>query len=102
MGGSMSYLVLCTFDLKNASGQDYQNVYADLSNLGLEKVHKTSHGANAVIPTTAAMGFFSGTSASNVCTDIRDRVRAAFTARRLTSEIFVVVGGDWSWIPATT
>ena len=26
----MSYFVLCTFDLKDASYQDYQNAYADL------------------------------------------------------------------------
>ena len=98
----MSYLVFCTFDLKDASSQDYQDAYADLTKLGLSKVQKNSQGANNVIPTTAAMGFLNGSGASAVCGDIRDKVQAAFKARRFTSEIFVVVGGDWSWVAGTT
>ena len=34
----MSYFVLCTFDLKDASRQDYQNAYADLEKVGLKRV----------------------------------------------------------------
>jgi hypothetical protein len=34
----MAYLVTCTFDLKNATYQDYRDAYADLAQLGLEKV----------------------------------------------------------------
>ena len=98
----MSYLVFCTFDLKGASGQDYQNAYADLEKLGLMRVHKNSQGGNDVIPTTSAMGFFDGTSASKVCGDVRDRVQIAFNARRFKSEIFLVTGGDWSWVASTT
>lgn len=98
----MSYLVFVTFDLKGASGQDYQNAYADLEKIGLKKVHKNTKGGNDVIPTTAAMGFFDGSSASKVCEDLRDKVRAAFTARKFKSEIFVVTGGDWAWVASTT
>lgn len=99
---NMSYLVFCTFDLKGASSQDYQNAYADLEKIGLKKVHKNGQGGNSVIPTTAAMGFFDGNSASTVCTDIRDRVQAAFRARRFKSELFFVAGGDWAWIASAT
>ena len=98
----MSYLVFVTFDLKNATSQDYANAYADLEKLSLKKVHKNSSGGNSVVPTTSVMGFFDGKSASSVCTYIRDRVQQAFTARKFKSEIFVVVGGDWSWTGATT
>ena len=98
----MSYLVFCTFDLKGASAQDYQNAYADLDKIGLKKVHKNSQGGNVVIPTTAAMGFFNGPSASKVCEDIRDKVQAAFRARRFKSELFFVAGDNWSWVAATT
>jgi hypothetical protein len=99
----MSYLVFCTFDLKNASSQDYQNAYADLAAIGLRKIHTNSVGGQVVIPTTAAMGTFNGPTASAVCQDIRERVRATFTSRRLKSEIFVTTGGeDWAWSPATT
>ena len=95
-------LVFCTFDLKGASSQDYQNAYSDLGKIGLQKVHKQSNGNNAVIPTTSAMGQFNGQSASAVIESVRDRVQAAFRARRFTSELFLTAGGDWSWVPATT
>lgn len=52
----MSYLVFCTFDLKGASQKDYENAYSDLSDLGLEKIHKGSKGGDVVIPTTSVMG----------------------------------------------
>jgi len=97
----MSYLVFCTFDLKNATSQDYQNAYTDLAKIGLVKVHE-NNGKQAVIPTTAAMGFFDGEKASAVCEAVRDRVKAAFAARRFKSELFFTVGGNWSWVAATT
>jgi hypothetical protein len=98
----MSYLVFCTFDLKNASNQDYQNAYADLEKIGLKKVAVTDQGNKVVIPTTATMGQFNGTSAASVCTDIRNRVQNAFKTRGFKSEIFVITGGDWAWAPGTT
>lgn len=98
----MSYLVFCTFDLKNASTQDYQNAYADLEKIGLKKIAVTNQGNKVVIPTTATMGLFNGTSTSTLCTDIRNRVQSAFKARGFKSEIFVIVGDDWAWAPGTT
>jgi hypothetical protein len=97
----MSYLVFCTFDLKNASSTDYQTAYDELSKLGLDRVH-SSNGNNVVIPTTSTMGFFNGQNASDVCTDVRTNVQAAFKARRFKSEIFIITGGDWAWVPTTT
>lgn len=99
---TMSYLVFCTFDLKNASSQDYKNVYDDLAAIGLKKVHKPDGGGNITIPTTAAMGFFNAVSAASARDDISQRVQNALNARRLKSEIFVVVGGDWAWGSRTT
>lgn len=98
----MSYLVYCTFDLKNASSKDYENAYADLLRIGLAKVVKADQGHSVVIPTTSTMGFFNGSNAVAVRNDVRNSVQAAFRARFLTSEIFIVVGGDWAWGAATT
>lgn len=98
----MSYMVFCTFDLKGASSKDYHNAYADLEKIGLKKVLKNSQGGDSVIPTTAAMGFFEGKSASTVRSDIRDRVQAAFRARRFKSELFLVSGDDWAWAACAT
>ena len=98
----MSYLVFCTFDLKNASSQNYQTAYNDLAALGLKKVVKSDSGGDVVIPTTAAMGTFSGASAGSVRDDLRGKVQNAFRSRGFRSEIFIVVGGDWAWGSATT
>jgi hypothetical protein len=98
----MSYLVFCTFDLKAASGQDYQAAYADLAGIGLAKVHQGSNGGQAVIPTTSAMGTFTGANAKSVCEFVRDRVKNAFAARRFKSEVFVTCGGDWAWTVGST
>lgn len=98
----MSYLAFVTFDLRNASSQDYKNAYADLAEIGLAKVHKSDKGGDVVIPTTAAMGTFSGTGSGQVRDYVRDKVKAAFAARRFSSEIFVAVGENWAWGAATT
>lgn len=98
----MSYFVLCTFDLKDASRQDYQNAYADLERLGLKRVVVSDKGNDVVIPTTTVAGTFNGTSAASVSKDLADRVQAAFKARSFSSEIFVLVGGDWAWSGRTT
>ena len=98
----MSYFVFCTFDLKGASSQDYQNAYADLEKIGLKKVMVSSQSNKVVIPTTSVAGEFNGTSAGSVRDDLVNRVQKAFAGRRFSSEIFLVVGGDWAWGSRTT
>lgn len=98
----MSYLVYCTFDLKNASSKDYEKAYEELKGIGLTKVVKTDAGHNVVIPTTSTMGFFDGSGAGAVRDSVRNSVKKAFANRGLTSEIFIVVGGNWAWGGATT
>lgn len=99
----MSYGVLCTFDLKNASSSDYQNAYSDLEALGLHRAQDNSNGGKTVIPTTTVLGSYNGENASSVRDHVRTKVQAAFKARGFTSEVFVVVGGtDWTWGSTTT
>ena len=98
----MSYLVVCTFDLKNANYSDYQNAYSDLATIGLKKVVVPTGGGKVVMPTTTTVGEFNGTSAASVRDYVLGKVKAAFAARGFSSEIFVAVGGDWAWGAATT
>ncbi|MCR5882172.1 hypothetical protein LRS03_04570 [Rhizobacter sp. J219] len=98
----MSYLVFCTFDLKNATSSDYETAYAALEKLGLQKVHKSDKGKEVVIPTTAAMGELDGDNAGAVRDHVAAQIKAAFAALRLKSEIFVTVGGNWAWGSRTT
>jgi hypothetical protein len=99
---SMSYFVVCTFDLNNATRADYQNAYADLANIGLHKTVVSDQGKEVVAPTTMTMGTFNGVDAASVRDYVRDRVQAAFRARRFSSEVFVVVAGNWAWGAGTT
>jgi hypothetical protein len=98
----VAFLVTCTFDLKNASSTDYQNAYADLAKLGLKKAIVADNGNTIVAPTTMTIGTFNGQSSAAVRDDLRNRVQAAFKLRAFKSEIFVVVGDNWTWGAATT
>jgi hypothetical protein len=98
----VSYFVICTFDLKNATRSDYEAAYSDLEKIGLTKVIVADGGRKVIIPTTTAGGAFTGTSAASVRDHVCDKVQQAFKARRFSSEIFVVVGGDWAWGGRTT
>lgn len=98
----MSYLAYCTFDLKNATSSDYDNAYADLKKIGLDRVIVADNGNKVVMPTTSVIGKFDGSSSGEVRDHVRDSVKKAFKSRGFTSEIFVIVGGDWAWGAATT
>jgi hypothetical protein len=98
----MSYLVTCTFDLKNASSDDYKNAYADLNRLGLKTAVVSGQGNRIVAPTTMTIGEFNASDAGRLRDDLGTQVQRAFQARGFTSEIFVVVGGDWAWWARTT
>jgi hypothetical protein len=98
----MGYFVLCTFDLKNAGRQDYDTAYADLERLGLKKVIVSDQGGKVVIPTTTVAGTLNGSSAATIRDSVSEQIKKAFAARRLASEIFILVGGNWAWSGATT
>ena len=98
----MSYLVFCTFDLKNATSQDYTNAYDDLKAIGLKRVVTGSNYSQVVIPTTAAMGEFNGNSATSVRDAVSQKVTTAFQRRGFKSEIFIIVGSNGTWASRTT
>jgi hypothetical protein len=98
----MSYLVTCTFDLKNATSRDYQNAYTELEGLGLKRVVVSGQGREVVAPTTMTIGTFTGRTAAAVQEHIRNLVKAAFATRGFSSEIFVTVGDNWAWGAGST
>ena len=98
----MSYLAVCTFDLKDGSYDDYRNAYAALERIGLKKTVVATNSNKVVAPTTMTLGEFNGQDTGSVRDGVRNQVKAAFDRLGLKSEIFVVVGGDWSWGAATT
>jgi len=79
----MSYLVTCSFNLKNATREDCVKAYADLAKIGLKRVIVSDQGHDVVAPTTMTIGELNGRSASSVRDNIRESVRAAFSADSL-------------------
>lgn len=98
----MSYFVVCTFDLANASREDYKNAYSDLARIGLSGSLASSDGTRITLPTTTTAGEFNGSSAASARDDVASRVQAVFRKRGFSSEIFVAVGGNWAWGHRTT
>jgi hypothetical protein len=93
----MSYLVTVSFDLKNAKTEDYGRVYDAFKSLALHKQIKADNGVVVQLPTTTCVGYFDGVSASAVRDDLANRTQAAVEQLGLSGEVFVAVGGDWSW-----
>ncbi len=93
----MSYFATCTFDLANASREDYQNAYADLGRIGFDTYLVGGNGQRVKLPTTMTAGSFNGTSAQSITKDLHDQVVRAFNARGFKSEIFITVGGPESY-----
>ncbi|HIF9244464.1 TPA: hypothetical protein ACX6Q3_003121 [Photobacterium damselae] len=99
----MSYIVFCTFDLKNASSRDYDNAYSALERLGLNRVIVGKGGTQVVIPTTSVQGSFTGEDAATVRDNLRSRIQQEFTNLGLSSEIYLVTGGgNWAWGSTTS
>ena len=93
----MSYLAVLSFDLANASREDYENAYADLARLGLHRHLPADIGGQVMLPTTTCAGTFDGSTARSVADDLMRKVKEAFTRRRFSSEIFLSAAGNWAW-----
>jgi len=93
----MSYFVVVTFDLKNADWDDYETVYQEFEKIGLDKKIISSEENKILLPSTTVAGMFEGISSSSVRDNIMNKCKKIFKYLRLHGQIFVVVGGNWSW-----
>lgn len=96
-GRFMSYFVLCSFDLRNASSEDYEAAYSELESLGLRRNLKANNGNYISLPNTTVAGEHNGTSVSQVRDSFSNRIESAFRQRGLSSKIFVSVGDGFAW-----
>ncbi|EPG0528779.1 hypothetical protein ACSWYU_000268 [Vibrio harveyi] len=93
----MSYFVLCSFDLKNASSEDYEAAYSELEAIGLSTTIKGNSGNNVKLPNTTVAGLHSGNSVADVRDYFTNKIESAFVRRGLTGKIFVSVGDGYAW-----
>ena len=92
----MTFLVLCVFDIKKASRDDYLYAYMDLATLGLRQTVKSDNGPSFKLPAAAVMGTFDGRSVEDVRSVVSKDVQAIFKARGLNGTFFVVASSDWA------
>jgi hypothetical protein len=80
----MSCLVTVTFDLhdvpKENSAKVYQEVYAELSKIGLATTAAAENGGAANLPESTVMGKFPGESAEKVGDKVHSDVKEIFKA----------------------
>ena len=93
---AMAFQVFMSFDLHDASEEDYTKFYNALAKIGLNHWVKGNIG-KLELPHSAVIGDFTGISVE----DVRDRVRGSVVqileATRLKGFIFVAVGENGTW-----
>lgn len=98
----MSYLVTVTFDVENASSQNYTDITNSLQTLGLFTFIKAHDNRNIYLPSNTYSGEFNGISVEKIRNDVCERVQNVFLKLNIKGKIYVVVGGDWGWGIRTT
>ena len=92
----MTFLVVCVFDLKHATREDYLYAYMDLAELGLRQIVKSENGPSFKLPAAAVMGTFDGRSVEDVRGTVSKRIQGIFKGRGLSGTFFVVASADWA------
>ncbi|QDT29881.1 hypothetical protein Enr10x_52380 [Gimesia panareensis] len=89
-----SFFVVTTFDLKDASSADYDCAEKNLNAVGLSKTLKSG---TVNLPYNTFAGQFTGKDAPSVRDFVRTKAKAALNKCGLSGNLFVSVGGDWTW-----
>jgi len=94
----MSYLVVVTYDLENATSKDYANVKSELKKLELyDTTEKIRGNATTHLPNTTVAGQFEGLTEAAVRDAIREKVVAAMNSCNVTGKLFITVSDKWTW-----
>lgn len=93
----MSYQVVVTFDLIDASEQDQERTKEELAKIALYDSVEGKNGPVRLPPNTV-QGEWAGGSAERVADAVKQEIARAFARCSVTGPIFVSVGGeDWTW-----
>lgn len=94
----MTYFVVVSFELEDASAEQYDLIASGLKELGFQDLVTSSSGESARLPRTTFVGQFTGASAGKIRTDLSNSVKDLFQRVGFTSAIFLLVSGaGWSW-----
>lgn len=90
----MSYQVVVTFDLVDASSDQYACVREALSDMGLYNFVITREDETRDLPRNTFTGDLYGSEASEIRDSVRSRLRDAFGCCGVRGPLWVAVGGE--------
>ncbi|HEX8372716.1 MAG TPA: hypothetical protein VF585_08050 [Chthoniobacterales bacterium] len=93
----MSYFVTVSLDVTNSRPDTYTLIEAVMAEIGLPAKMKGSTGKMHPLPSTTYAGEFIGSSAAKVRDDLSELIKKKFSENSIKSQIFISVGGDWTW-----
>ena len=93
----MSYLVSVSFDIENASSDQYNQVKEELNDIGFSDTISGNAKVKVKLPDNTFAGEFEGSSSTKIRDDLRKQVKEIFKSLNLKAEIFIHVGGNWAW-----
>ncbi|MDA3886871.1 MAG: hypothetical protein PF638_14885 [Candidatus Delongbacteria bacterium] len=95
----MSFTVTVTFDIHNSEDVDYDEITKLLESIKLYKSVKSDKNKVIELPNNTYFGEFDSPQIESAG-DLRDRVidwiEKEFKKQNLSSNIFIVIGGDWA------
>ena len=93
----MSYFIIFTFNLSNFSSDDYKEALEELEKIGLSHQSTSNQESTITLQTKTTAGKFNGNNPNEVRKELDVKIKKAFQKRRFSYEIFVSIGGNWSW-----
>lgn len=97
----MSFFVTLTFDLTNASSDDYEFIEDELDSLGLYN-ELEGKKRSIKLPNNTYGGEFNGENTLEVKSYIAENVKIIFKKLTVKSTYFITVGSGWSWLKGST
>ncbi|GAL30326.1 hypothetical protein JCM19239_2672 [Vibrio variabilis] len=98
----MTYFVLCTFDLYDATATNYDDVYTKLAEIGLNSTINSKQGNAIDLPNTTVAGKFEGISCAYVRDEVSKKVKGIFQVVGVKSKSFTIVADGYAWTQTTT
>jgi len=94
----MAYLVILSFDIKDAKPENYPAVYAALSRMGFRKELTAISGEVCNLPSTTLAAFVEAVDASAACSRSHEAAAACFRSLYLKGTAFICsCGVNWAW-----
>ena len=94
----MKYLVVCTFELKDATQSDYETAYAALRILGLRRDHAANNDGASELPADVVVGTYKSADICFLRNCMQFKLQEVFSRHGLQAEFLLVISrGELAW-----